>query len=318
MNKISRIFVLFLLYLTVLSCEHKELCFDHSHIVNLKVVFDWKHSPDANPESMSFYLFSEDGTNPQRYELSGREGGTIRVTPGVYHAVCLNSDTRNIDCRDKEHLSSFLITTKDEDASSIATSLGVNSRTLPRTKGTEDERIAREPEMLWTDNLFNFQIKEKRDNQITLLPKKSLVRISIHIYNVQNLRYVSAIRGTLSGLSEGILAGDGMRNTVCVTVPFSLAKDEAGGTLSAQLLSFGDCPSGNEHHYINLYLVLSDGSKWNYSYDVTPQLHNAENSKHINIVLDELPIPEPENVGGEGGFIPTIGGWNSVDIGIKM
>ena len=74
---------LVLMCCNLLSCDHKELCFDHSHIASLKVAFDWVSAPEANPESMSLYLFSEDGTNPQRYELSGREGGTIRVSPGT-------------------------------------------------------------------------------------------------------------------------------------------------------------------------------------------------------------------------------------------
>lgn len=313
---------LVLMCCNLLSCDHKELCFDHSHIASLKVAFDWVSAPEANPESMSLYLFSEDGTNPQRYELSGREGGTIRVSPGIYHAICLNSDTRNIDCRDKEHISSFLVTTKDYDATAIVNSLGLKSTTLPRSRGTEDERMVREPEMLWIGCTRSFLVEEGTDNLVTLSPEESVIKLSISIYNVQNLRYVSGIQGTISGLSEGILAADGVHNGCGVTLPFALTKNDEGTALTAQMQIFGDCLSGNEAHYINLYLVLADGSKWNYSYDVTAQLHEADESNHIHLVLDELPIPKPEGGGGGGseggGFVPTIDGWKSVNIGIKM
>lgn len=319
---IIRLAYTLLLCLTMFSCEHKEMCFDHSHVVNLKVAFDWTSSPDANPESMSLYLFSEDGTNPQRYELSGREGGTIRVSQGIYHAICLNSDTRNIDCRDKEHMSSFLITTKDYDASAITTGLGLENTTLPRSRETEDQRMVREPEMLYTGNIQDIVVEEGADNHITLLPEEAVIKLSISIYNVENLRYVSGMQGTLSGLAEGIIAADGMRNDVCVTMPFSLTKNEEETALTAQMLTFGDCLSGNERHYVNLYIVLTDGSKWNYSYDVTDQLHEADESNHIHLVLDELSIPEPGGGGGGGdeggGFVPTIDGWKSVNIGITM
>ena len=187
-------------FLILTSCNHREVCFDHSHIVNLNVAFDWTYSPEANPETMSLYLFSEDGTNPQRYELLGRDGGIIRVTPGVYHAICLNSDTRNIDCRNKEHISSFLITTKDEDISNVTTSLGLQSQKLPRPKTSAEERIVREPEMLWSGNLHNFEVNKGKESHITLTPIESVIKISMSIHGVQNLRYVSSIRGTLSGL----------------------------------------------------------------------------------------------------------------------
>lgn len=306
--------------LMVVSCTRSELCYDHSHIVDVKVVFDWSKTSDAYPESMSLYLFDEDGTNPQRYELRGYQGGNIRLSPGVYHAICLNSDTRNIDCRNKEHLSSFLITTKDEDISSIVSSLGLKTSTLPRSRGTEDERMVREPEQLWTGRLHNFCVEEGADNSITLLPEESVVPISISIRNALNLRYVSAIRGTITGLSEGILAGDGTHNGTCVTMPFTLTKGEEENTLLASMYAFGDCLSGSEAHFVNLYVVLTDGTKWNYSYDVTSQMHAVREDMELHIVLDELPVPQPEGGGstGGGGFVPSIDGWNSVNIGIKM
>ena len=39
------------------SCEHKDLCYDHSHTTKIQVIFDWKNAPDATPETMRLYLF---------------------------------------------------------------------------------------------------------------------------------------------------------------------------------------------------------------------------------------------------------------------
>ena len=69
-----------------MACEHKELCYDHAHVVPLRVVFDWSYAPDATPASMSFYLFPKDGQGePLRYELTDREGGIIRVPERMTH-----------------------------------------------------------------------------------------------------------------------------------------------------------------------------------------------------------------------------------------
>ena len=82
--------------LSLTSCEHKDLCHDSLHVVNVKVVFDWRKAPDAAPASMSLYLFPTDGGEALRYEFTDRNGGIIRVPVGHYDAFCLNSDTENV------------------------------------------------------------------------------------------------------------------------------------------------------------------------------------------------------------------------------
>lgn len=37
------------------------------HVVNVKVVFDWRKAPDAAPASMSLYLFPTHGGEALRY-----------------------------------------------------------------------------------------------------------------------------------------------------------------------------------------------------------------------------------------------------------
>ena len=312
-------YIVLLMSLCVLAaCTHKELCLDHSHIVSLDVKFDWSKAPDASPKSMSLYLFSEDGTNPQRYEFSGREGGTIRLSRGVYHAVCLNSDTRNIECRDKENISTFLVASRDENVSGNSMGLGAMFSAMMQNEIRKDERCARQPEMLWIGNGYDFSAAEDGD-VLTLIPEQSVIRITINIYNVSNLRNVASLAGTLSGLSEGVLAGTGELNGVCVTHPFEVVKSEDYTSLYADLLVFGDCLHGDKKHYIDIYTTLVDGSHWKYSYDVTEDVHEADNELHINIVLDSLPVPEPAPGTGSGGvFAPTLGDWINVDQEIKM
>ena len=309
--------VLLALLCVLASCSHKELCYDHSHIVSLDVKFDWSQAPDASPESMSLYLFSEDGTNPQRYELSGREGGTIRLSRGVYHAVCLNSDTRNIECRDKENISTFLVTSRDENGSGNSMGMDGMFPAMMQNDTRENERCTRQPEMLWTGHGYDFSVAEDGD-VMTLMPEQAVIRITISIYNVNNMRNVASIAGTLSGLSEGVLAGTGELNGVCVTHPFEVVRSEDYTSLHADLLVFGDCLHGDKKHYIDLYAILVDGSQWKYSYDVTENVHEAEDELHINIVLDSLPVPEPAPGTGSGIFAPSLGDWVNVDQEIQM
>ena len=66
-------------------CQHQqELCFDHDRHerIPMDVEFDWSDHPDANPATMSLYLFPEDGRPSIRYEFEGRAGGRILVPAG--------------------------------------------------------------------------------------------------------------------------------------------------------------------------------------------------------------------------------------------
>ena len=62
----------------VTSCEHKDLCYEHPHPAEIKVVFDWHKAPGAIPESMCAYLLPVSGEEPLRYDFANRTGGTIR------------------------------------------------------------------------------------------------------------------------------------------------------------------------------------------------------------------------------------------------
>ena len=65
------------------SCEHKDLCYDHPHRQNVEVMFDWSADPEANPATMSLYLYPEEGGDPIRYEFTDKNGGNISVAAGT-------------------------------------------------------------------------------------------------------------------------------------------------------------------------------------------------------------------------------------------
>ena len=111
MKKIFHTVTMAALLVAATSCEHKELCLDHAHAVEVEVVFDWRNAPNAAPASMSLYLFPGDG-EALRYDFTGRDGGTIRVPIGKYEALCLNSDTENIVYRNTERKGTFEVTTQ--------------------------------------------------------------------------------------------------------------------------------------------------------------------------------------------------------------
>ena len=81
------------------------------------------------------------------------------------------------------------------------------------------------------------------------------------------------------------------------------------------MFAFG-CPSARKTHTLTVYAVLSDESKWYYTYDVTDQIHSAPDRRDVHIVLDGLPLPKP--IVNGGGFQPDVDDWQSVNVDIEM
>ena len=61
---------------------------------------------------------------------------------------------------------------------------------------------------------------------------------------------------------------------------------------------------------------MIDGSKWYHSFDVTQQVTDAPDPKHVHIVINGLDLPQPISEGG--GFVPSVNAWNDINISLKM
>ena len=299
------------------SCEHKDLCYDHSDAVDVEVVFDWCNAPDASPESMSLYLFPAGG-EALRYEFTDCRGGTIRVPVGSYEALCLNSDTENVTYRNAECRETFEVTTRTADLLSGLSVLGVLSDGVPRVDGTESERVILPPDMLWSDYAESVELKPTAGTPtVTLSPEMSICRYTVEIRNAANLKYVSGISVSLSSMAESLYPGVGCDATckTGATIPFDAAVSADKSTVTGELFAFG-CPSARKTHTLTVYAVLSDESKWYYTYDVTDQIHSAPDRRDVHIVLDGLPLPKP--IVNGGGFQPDVDDWQSVNVDIEM
>lgn len=303
--------VAFLPFLT--GCEQKELCYDHSHVVWYRSIFDWSESMDASPSSMSLYLFEANGDKVSHYEFPGCDGGTFYVQEGDYSALCLNNDTEALFYRNTERRATFEVTTP-------TTTLMYGAST-PRAKGVENERVSLEPEMFWCDHTDYFHAERNIEGQsLTLYPQTGIHNYSITIHNVENLEHVAQISASISTMAGGILIGIGpeARTDEQVTVPFEMVVSPDNKSITGHVRTFGHCPSSSNTHKLVVYTILDDGSKWYYTYDVTRLLHSVPDPKNVHIRLDTLPIPEPIGGGNGGGFIPDVDEWHDIDIDIKI
>lgn len=310
MNKLSYVLIM-VSVLFLISCEHKELYYDHSYTSDVRVVFDWKNVPEASPETMRLYLFPLDGGKALLYEFNNGHGGDISIPAGHYKALCVNSDTESVLYRNIDAFDTF-------EAYAPDGILNVKSFFVPRAEGTADERIAKSPDCLYSASLDDVTIEFSKENQVvTFFPKLSVCRYRVEIKNVSNLKYVSSdgISGSLSGMSGGLLVGRNKLTTDLVTVPFEVVS-VGGSVLTADFLTFGQVNSGQFPHKLVIYAIMFDGSKNYYTFDVSRQVHEAANPYDVHIILDGLSLPKPLVNGS--GFHPSVDEWQNIEVNIPM
>ncbi|MCM1503872.1 MAG: DUF5119 domain-containing protein [Muribaculum sp.] len=322
MNKLLIVFIRSTLLLSVLgmfpACSHKELCYDHSHTVSLRVNFDWSNAPDARPESMSVYLFPVDGGKPERYEITDYTGGTIVVPKGRFHIITFNSDTKNIVRRNIGDINTFELTTDETSLLSGLSTMSLTTGNVPRADGSGDCRVVANPELLWSTRVSDIVFSDDASgHDLSLAPEQIVDVVTVNIANIENVEHVRDMSATIYDMAGGFYPASRRLTTERVIIPIALTVNKDDATATGTFRTFGHCPEETGSHQMYIYAIMDDGSKWYYTYDLTDSVHNADDgSESWNFEIDGLDLPEPNP--GEGGLTPTVEEWENVEITIDM
>lgn len=317
-----KILVMTILLLAATACQYKELCYDHAHVVDVHLQYDWTEAPEASPASMTAIFFPEQGGEAVRYDFSGMQGGTARLASGRWLAAGYNNDTETILIRGAESVATLEAYTRSSDLSEGTRMSSVTKGDMPRAKGVESERVILEPDLLWGGVGEFFELRDGVPQTVSLSPRLLIQTVTITIHDVPNLQYVTDIGGTVSGLAGSVFLADGRLGEECVTQAFEVRKAD-DTTLTMQFRTFGHCSgektkAGVNSHVLTIYTVLSDGSKWYYTEDISEQMHGGaqdpDQPEQIVIDLPGLPVPKPST----GGFQPAVDDWQSVEIAVGM
>ncbi|MDE6802523.1 MAG: DUF5119 domain-containing protein [Muribaculaceae bacterium] len=308
-----------LLSLLMSGCRHKDLWFGDTSASSVDVVFDWTKAQDANPESMSLYLFdTEKASHPLHYVFSGRDGGSAEIPFGTYAALGLNADN-----------TSWAVITGGDDSESFELSTldaptlrayNLSPMSVPRSEASSGERVAATPHMAWSGRTDNIYLPaDTGRHTITVYPEEIVCHYTVDVLDVANIGGLSgaSVDAVISGMAEAYHCGHQQPSGNTVTHPFVLAADKARGSLHSEFLTFGEHPEKKVSHILTIYLYLTDGAKWSYDFDVTDQIRNASDPHHVHIVVRGLTLPDPQE-GQGGGFIPTVDDWNYEHIDLDM
>lgn len=318
------------------SCEHKELCLVHPHEVAIEVKFDWRDAPQADPDGMCVYFYQLEGGGSRRVDFNNTTGGKVELDVGKYVAICYNNDTEIVEYHNTDDFLTHGVYTREGNP--LEPIYGNSAQYAPRAKGTEDERVVVCPDMMWGCTATEIEITDTgisyvctplgETKQATVTPDKQTITLYPHeltctytyeVRNVSNLKHMTQMCGTLSGMSGALTFSSEELDRECVTLPFE-AHADGPSTVTGKFYTFGHHPQNPDPHRMVFYVVMDDGSKYCYKdgdkLDVTEQVHNAPDFRHVHLVIDGLDLPQPIENGH--GYDPSVDDWEIVEEEIKL
>ena len=288
---------------------------------NVEVIFDWSKAPDTQASSMNLYLYSEDH-DVMNHWFKNRTGGFIKSYGGKHTAICHTNDDPYIHYLRNQHAhNEFEIYT---DNSSVLVGQGISTYRLPRANGTENEPLRMTPTMIYGAQHSEIDLKVTSFLQtITLYPEELVCHYTVEFVDVKNLNSADLrIDGTISSLAGGYYPGRMSATSEAVTHPFTLTADEQLTSLSSEFYTFG-LPVGEQRpHKLCIYIALKNRQGNLYTYDVSDQVNNAPDPRHVNIKISglELPYvpPDPPSPPEQGGVSVEVDSWETIHFGVKV
>ena len=285
------------------SCEHKELCYHHSHMVRLFLEFDWSTCAyPERPDGVCVIFYPDDPSLPtRRFDFIGLKGGEVTIAAGSYRMLCYNNDTSGIYFRGTDaHHTHEGFTRAGGLFEPIGVSYSPGSR-VPRPAGTEKEDVVVCPDMMWGCSAIDVNVSEQgisyiciperdkdpwlglppvvTDNTITLYPHELTCLYDYEIRNVKNISQITRMCASLSGMAPSLRFHDEELGADPVTLPFDAVSDGAS-RITGSFITFGHHPDLPAPHRMMLYVWTKDGKQYCYgtqssAFDVTDQVHSC-------------------------------------------
>lgn len=291
---------------------------------------NWEAMPGANPEGMAYIFFPRDDSEPWRFDFPGLKAGHVKMNTGAYQFISHNDDTYAVLFRNTETYETYeAFTAETNPLSSIPAS--ERGKVFPEGRG---ERTAECPDMMCGCAYYDFSLEydglsyvaspvAESENGRVFSPEFILTAnqklltplYSFRIEKIKNFEGVRTMSASLSGMAGSMVISSGKKGAYPSTLVFkAMAIDPT--TAGGCFYTFGIPFVPIVKNVLSLYVVLKDGRRFCYEFDVTDQVRYAPNPMDVHLIIRglTLEIPHP----GDGtAFDVNVDGWETVVVNIK-
>lgn len=317
-----------LLIISLTSCIYDDYsgCPQKDNRRMVRINVDWHLFDKEVPTGMTVMVFPWSGGAPHTVLTNEITHADFSLEPGKYHVLVFNQSTTEFGTLDFQGMDSY------ETARAVV--LHTTSRWYSRE---DDEQIGVEPEWLASDKLDEFDVFGD-SSEVNLTPRNVLSHIQVNV-KVPSIGYLYSARGSLTGISEGFLLGQGKPLQSKVTYLLesdswtkTIDKNDATlGTLKTSFKCFGlpetAHPDAENNKLSFSALLIDKKTQVDYQFAVGDKFKKDDNSSELgyfsSLHVDvELPKPLPEvnpSEGSSGGFDVTVKDWGKPeDINMEL
>ena len=313
---INRFMLCWLLTILFASCIYDDYsdCPQESDRKMVRINVDWHLFDKEVPTGMTVMVFPWSGGAPQTVLTNEITHADFFLEPGKYRVLVFNQSTTEFGTLDFLGMDSY------ETARAV-----VQHATSRWYSRGDNELIGVEPEWLASDKLDEFEVSEDF-SEVTLTPRNVLSHIQVSV-KVPSIGYLRSARGSLTGISEGFLLGQGKSLQSKVTYLLETwtksvdENDATLGTLKTSVKCFGLPETAHldaENNKLSLSALLIDNkTQIDHQFAVGDKFQKDDNSSelgytvtlHVDVKVPE-PLPEVKpSEGSSGGFDVTIQDW---------
>ena len=284
------------------ACEHKELCYNHAHGADVRILFDWQLLADSlRPEGMRVACYPATGGDGWLYDFSDLSGVVVNLPPSIYQVVCYNNDLQWVAVEDDPRQRSLWVHTSE-------------------TKAPDGSPACLTPDFLCGAKQNDVEVKDPElagEQVIRLTPRRLTSRYTYEVNGLRGLERMADFRAELTGMiGELSISKQGLSTARVDTLLF--AGQRIGQQLVGEFLTFG-YQTGLSQDF-KLYLRTAGGKVYLLRQSVSDQILLAprlDNVRDVHLVLN-FDFTLPADSTDSGGFDVSADDWEDVNIDIKV
>jgi hypothetical protein len=253
------------------------------------------------PTMVAVFFYDMD-THDKVYEtFLPPEGGFIDLDPGAYDVIAYGMGSEY--SRITEAANRGLVRAYTEEKGSLVDLGGAYG----------NQPMIKMPDQVYAGRVSGLVVPVRpKDSGITRLEMDltpMVLTYSFIAYNISGLENVSSFQCFISGQAPDRFLWDEHFTVTPVVVDFTMTSHPDTWSAQGVFNTFGKLPEYTSTAYMYVEVINKAGATFHWSYDVTDQFNNPDNSCHTIVVDDEIDIPAGDDTGVTPGFGPVVTPW---------
>lgn len=291
------------------SCSHKEIeCPDSMRRIH--VLFEWDHSENADVAGMTLYFYPlDEGGSIWRFDIAGRDGGTVEIPLGQYCLIACNNDLPG--------------TTLQEVNSPSTIQAVPNIRIAPDVYGSSGmlyDAVVRNLEVTPCGVRYVTKtgvVKECGHDLVRCHPDSLATQYTVILRNVSGLDNVRSANAILKGTRNGIYLESQCPSDLPAALSMKMEQDRINAVLSARGCMFSTLNAEEAQYRLTLQVVRSDGKGMTRDIAINSENLNCITPHNVIISIAGIEIPEDSSPADITGIDVGVDGWDEINIDLE-